>query len=524
MIIRSPYPDVAVPDAPLTEVLFRSAEERPDKPALVCGVTGHTLTYGELVRQIRSTAAGLAARGFGKGDVLGIYSYNRPEYLVAFYAAALLGGVATTANPLYTAEELAKQLEDSGARMLVTVPEFVERAREGADRAGITELYVFGEAEGAIPFAELVAAEGEPPDVEIDPDESLVALPYSSGTTGMPKGVMLTHRNLVSNVHQVRDAGLFEESDVLLCVLPLFHIYGLMAVAGFGLFKGMTIVTMPRFDMEQYLGLIQKHGVTVAHVVPPIILGLVNHPAVDGYDLSSVRMIFSGAAPLGADLSQACIDRLGCQVMQGYGMTETSPVTHLVPADLQSDKLGSIGHLIANTECRLVDPETGKDVGAGGRGEIWVRGPQVMRGYLNNPDATASTVDEDGWLHTGDIGYVDEDGFFFIVDRVKELIKYKGLQVAPAELEGHLLTHPQVADAAVVPSPDEEAGEVPKAFVVRRGEVDAETLMAFVAERVAPHKRIRAVEFVDEIPKSASGKILRRVLVDRERAARNAAG
>jgi acyl-CoA synthetase (AMP-forming)/AMP-acid ligase II len=519
MIIRSPYPDVEIPDEPLTEVLFRSAGERPDKPALVCAVTGNTLTYGELARQIRSAAAGLAARGFGKGDVLGIYSYNRPEYMVAFYAAALLGGVATTANPLYTAEELAKQLEDSGAKMLVTVPEFLERAREGAERVGIGELYVFGEAEGAIPFAEVVAAEGEPPEVEIDPNESLVALPYSSGTTGMPKGVMLTHRNLVANIHQVRDAELFDESDVLLCVLPLFHIYGLMAVAGFGLFKGMTIVTMPRFDMVQYLGLVEKHRVTVAHVVPPIILGLVNHPAVADHDLSSLRMIFSGAAPLGAELSQACIDRLGCRVMQGYGMTETSPVTHIAPADPDRVKLGSIGHLIANTECRLVDPETGEDVGAGGRGEIWVRGPQVMRGYLNNEAATASTIDDDGWLHTGDVGYVDEDGHFFIVDRVKELIKYKGMQVAPAELEGHLLTHPHVADAAVVPSPDEEAGEVPKAFVVPRGEVDPEELMAFVAERVAPHKRIRAVEFVDEIPKTPSGKVLRRVLIDRERAA-----
>ena len=521
MIIRSPYPDVTISDEPLTDVLLRAAAERPDKVALVCGATGRSLTFGELARQIRSTAAGLAARGFGAGDVLGIYSYNTPDYLVAFYAAALLGGVATTANPLYTAEELAAQLRDSGARFLVTAPEFIDRALEAAGQTGVEEVFAWREVEGATPFARLVETEGEPPEVQIDPDEALVALPYSSGTTGMPKGVMLTHRNLVANIEQVKSISVFNENDVLLCVLPLFHIYGLVAVSGFGLVSGMTVVTMPRFDLEQYLGIIQQHGVTVLHVVPPIMLGLANHPVIDNYDLSSVRMIFSGAAPLGVDLSRACMERLSCDVRQGYGMTETSPVTHVPAGEPEQVKLGSIGTLVPNTECRLVDPETGLDAE---RGELWIRGPQVMRGYLNNPHATAQTIDDEGWLHTGDIGYVDDEGHFYIVDRVKELIKYKGMQVAPAELEAHLLAHPAVADAAVVPSPDEEAGEVPKAFVVRRGEVEPDELMAFIAERVAPHKRIRAVEFVDQIPKSASGKILRRILVDRERAARNATG
>src|SRR5437870_10058871 len=238
---------------------------------------------------------------------------------------------------------------------------------------------------------------------------------------------------------------------------------------------------------------------------------------VDNYDLSSLRMIFSGAAPLSAELSDQCMVRIGCGIRQGYGMTETSPVTHSSPADPAKMKLGSVGPPAPNTECKLLDPGTGKELIANQRGEVCVRGPQIMKGYLNNPEATARTIDSDNWLHTGDIGYADDDGDFFIVDRVKELIKYKGFQVAPAELEAILLTHPAIADAAVIPCRNDEAGEVPKAFVVTKGEATAETIMNFVAARVSPHKKIRAVEFIDQIPKSLSGKILRRVLIEKER-------
>jgi len=252
--------------------------------------------------------------------------------------------------------------------------------------------------------------------------------------------------------------------------------------------------------------------------VPPIVLQLARNPLVETRDLSSLKMIFSGAAPLGPELSRECMQRIGCSIRQGYGMTETSPVTHSSPADPSKMKLGSVGPPAPNTECKLVDPGTGSELGPNQEGEVWVRGPQIMKGYLNNAEATARTIDADRWLHTGDIGYADEDGYFFIVDRVKELIKYKGFQVAPAELEAILLAHPAVFDAAVIPCADDEAGEVPKAFVVKKGDVTAEAIMEFVAGRVAPHKRLRFVEFIDQIPKSPSGKILRRVLVDKERA------
>jgi acyl-CoA synthetase (AMP-forming)/AMP-acid ligase II len=258
--------------------------------------------------------------------------------------------------------------------------------------------------------------------------------------------------------------------------------------------------------------------VTLSHIVPPIVLQLARNPVIEKYDLSSLKIIFSGAAPLGEELSRECIQRIGCSIRQGYGLTETSPVTHSSPADPAQMKHGSVGPPAPNTECKLIDPATGAELGPNQEGELCVRGPQIMKGYLNNPEATARTIDEDHWLHTGDIGYADEDGHFYIVDRVKELIKYKGFQVAPAELEAILLTHPAVADAAVIPCRDDEAGEVPKAFVVLKGEASAEAIMDFVAERVAPHKKIRAVEFIDQIPKSLSGKILRRVLIEKERA------
>ena len=328
---------------------------------------------------------------------------------------------------------------------------------------------------------------------------------------------MLTHYNLVANMCQMDGLDYFHRDDTLLCVLPLFHIYGLVVVLNMGLHLGATIVTMPRFDLEQFLGLIQKYRVTLSHIVPPIVLKLAKDPSVEKFDLSSLKMIFSGAAPLGPELSRECLQRIGCGIRQGYGMTETSPVTHSSPADPAKMKLGSIGPPAPNTECKLVDPATGAELGPNHEGEVCVRGPQNMKGYLNNPEATARTIDKDGWLHTGDIGYADEDGHFYIVDRVKELIKYKGFQVAPAELEAILLTHPAVADAAVIPSKDDEAGEVPKAFVVVKSETSAATIMDFVAARVSPHKKIRAVEFIDQIPKSLSGKILRRVLIEKER-------
>src|SRR6266404_7468144 len=402
MIFRGPYPDVAIPEVSLTDFIFQSANGTQDKPALIDGPTGRAWTYAQLADSVRRTAASLAKKGFKKGDVFGIFSTNCPEYAIAFHAVAMLGGINTTLNPLYTAAEAAQQLKDAGAKFLVSAPKFADKAREAAQASQVEELFVFGEAEGATPFDSLLESDGDVPHVEIDPREDLVALPYSSGTTGLPKGVMLTHYNLVANMRQMDGLDYFHSDDTLLCVLPLFHIYGLVVILNMGLHQGATIVLMPRFDLEQFLGLIQKHRVTLSHIVPPIVLQLAQNPIIDNYDLSSLKIIFSGAAPLGVELSRECIEWVGCGIRQGYGMTETSPVTHSSPPNPDDMKLGAVGTAAPNTERKLVDPASGEERGRNQEGELWVRGPQLMIGYLNNLEATARTIDDEGWLHTGD--------------------------------------------------------------------------------------------------------------------------
>src|SRR5437667_6649460 len=392
MIFHGPYPDVTIPDVSLTDFIFKSANGIQDKPALIDGPTGRTWTYAQLENSVQRTAASLAQQGFKNGDVLGIFRPNCPEYAIALHAVAMLGGINTTLNPLYTAEEAAHQLKDAGAKLLVTAPKFADKAQEAAQQAKIEELFVFGEAECATPFSSLLESDGDVPRVEIDPREDLVALPYSSGTTGLPKGVMLTHRNLIANMRQMDGLEYFHAEDTLLCVLPLFHIYGLVVILNMGLHQGATIVLMPRFDLEQFLSLIQKYRVTLSHIVPPVVLKLAKDPMIDNYDLSSLKMIFSGAAPLGPELSRECMQRLGCGIRQGYGMTETSPVTHSSPADRAQMKLGSVGTPAPNTECKLIDPATGQELGPNQEGEVCVRGPQIMKGYLNNPEATARTI------------------------------------------------------------------------------------------------------------------------------------
>ncbi len=508
---QSPMPSVEIPDEDIASHVLAGVDD--NKVVLVDGPSGREITGAEFRGAVSGLAAGIAARGIGGGDVVGLYMPNLPEYAIAFHGVCAAGATNTTANPLYTARELTYQLSDSGARILITVPPFLDVAREAAAEAGVEEVFVVGEAEGATPFADLIGDPSDAPSPKIEPAEDVAVLPYSSGTTGLPKGVMLTHRNLVANVEQTQAALATASNDVLIAVLPFFHIYGQTVIMNLGLRAGAQIVTMPRFDLDQFLGLISARSVTRAYVVPPIALALAKHPAVDAADLSSLELIMSGAAPLGSELADQVVERVGCPVMQGYGMTETSPVTHLVPPAEGAGRGGKIGVPLPDTEARVVDPETGEDAD---RGELWIRGPQVMKGYLNNAEATAETIDADGWLHTGDVAEVDADGYFEIVDRLKELIKYKGFQVPPAELEALLLAHPAIADAAVIGVPDEEAGELPKAFVVAGDEVSDEEIMDFVAGQVSPQKRVRLVERVEEIPKSPSGKILRRVLAERE--------
>ena len=350
--------------------------------------------------------------------------------------------------------------------------------------------------------------------MEIDPAVDVALLPYSSGTSGLPKGVLLTHRACVANVLQQHAAFAVGEGDRSLAVAPFFHATGFGVVANGALHGGATLVTMPRFEVEPFLGLIQQHRITTMVVVPPIVLALAKHPAVDRYDLSSLKWVGCGAAPLGAELQQACARRLGRPVLQGYGMTELTAAAAIWPLD-RTVTPGAAGMLLPGVQARLVDPVSGADLGVGDAGELWLRGPATMAGYWRNPEATAATIDVDGWVHTGDIARLDADGALFVVDRVKELIKVKGFQVAPAELEAVLRTHPGITEAAVVPVPDERAGEVPRAYVVRAGSagsLSAEEVMAYVAERVAPHKRVREVEFIDAIPTSPAGKTLRRLL------------
>ena len=517
-IFSSPLPEVEIPSSPLTPIVFRHQDDLGDKTALIDGMSGQSYTYGELAGATMKAAGGLSARGFGKGDVLAILAPNLPEYAIVFHAAATVGGTVTTINPTYTVEEIQFQLKNAGARLLVTIPLFLQTARDAAANTRVEEIFVLGEADGATSFSDLQAGEPFSGNPDISPDTDVVVLPYSSGTTGLPKGVMLTHRNLVANLAQGEHVTAVSEDEVVVAVLPFFHIYGMQVLMNGVLYNGATTVTMPLFDLAEFLRIVQDYKVTRLYLVPPIILALAKHPLVDEYDLSSVRQIFSGAAPLGAEVEAEAAQRVGAEVVQGYGLTETSPVTHATAPG--KGRSGSIGFVISNTEARVVDPESGSDLGVGAEGEIWIKGPQVMQGYLNNPEATRETIDDDGWLHTGDIGWVDEDGYWYITDRLKELIKYKGFQVPPAELEALLLTHPAVADSAVIPVPDEEAGEIPKAYVVLKPgqEATAEELMEHVAGHVAHFKQIRQVEFINEIPRSLAGKILRRVLRDREAA------
>ena len=519
MIFKSPHTPVIIPDSTITDYVLQNAISLGDKPALIDGPTGRTYTYAQLPGLIGRLAGGFARQGVKQAEVFAIYSPNLPEVPLAFHAIASLGAATTMVPPLFTDDEIIKQLKDSGARYLLTIPQLIDNARKVAQAAGISKLFVIGEAEDAISFASLLAEAALPERASINVDENFAALPYSSGTTGFPKGVMLTHRNLVAMLRLMEANEAFSRDDTMICVVPMYHLYGLHIVANLGLSEGATIVTVPRYDLDQFLQVLEKYKVTVAPLVPPLVLTLSRAPQVDQHDLSALRLIHCGAAMLSDKIAQDCSRRLNCEIRYGYGMTEVSPLSHASLPDPKSHKPGSVGFCLPNTECKIVDYDNGAELGANQEGEIWVRGPQVMKGYLGNPAATHEMITEDSWLRTGDIGYCDDEGRLFVVDRIKELIKVGGRQVAPAELEAVLLTHPAIADAAVVGSPDEKHGEVPKAFLVLREDAHDEEIIQFVADRVAPYKRIRLVEFISEIPKSPAGKILHRMLRDRERRA-----
>jgi acyl-CoA synthetase (AMP-forming)/AMP-acid ligase II len=515
--MSSPVP---VPTLSLPDFVMEQFGARGDKPALIEFPTERTLTYAQLAAGVRRMAVGLVKRGMEKGDVFAILLPNVQEFAIAFLGATAVGAVVTTMNPLMTAEEIRHQLRDSGARWLLAFAPAAERACEASRGTSVREVFVLGDAPGTLPFAALFADDGALPRIPIDAAQDLLVLPYSSGTSGPSKGVMLTHRNMVAQLCQA-DAMLPGDANARVAgVAPFFHILGLALVLLFWLKRGGTIVALPRFDLEQFLQCVQKHRINQAALVPPIMLALAKHPMVDRYDLSSVERLMCGAAPLSGELEQACAERLGCFVGQGWGMTEISGAgcTARLGGPRRAPR-GSSGELWPNMEARIVDISTGADLGAGHPGELLIRGPNVMKGYLNRPNADADTLLGDGWMRTGDIALFDPDGHMYIVDRVKELIKYNAYQIAPAELEAVLNSHPAVAEAAVIPSLDQEHGEVPKAFVVLRSDATPAELMEFVAGRVAPYKKVRKLVIVDEIPKSPAGKLLRRFLVEKDRAA-----
>lgn len=513
-IYTSPYGAAKVPQVSITELVFQGLTRSGDGIVLKCEVTGHSLSGATLMDRIRRFAGGLAARGIGPGSMVAIMAGNTPEFATVFHGVAYAGATLTTVNPTYTAPELHHQLVDSGARLLIVPNALLALAHEAAAGTGVTEVVSLDGSAGALGFDDVMGLDDMmgpalAAQVPVDLAGHTVVLPYSSGTTGLPKGVKLSHRNLVANVVQVQEMIGVREGDVTLAILPFFHIYGMQVLMNMYLSVGAGLVTLPRFDLALALGVLAREKVEKLFVAPPVVLAFAKHPMIDDYDLSAMNFMLSGAAPLGGDVAEAAASRLGAEVTQGYGMTEASPVSHFTAPG--RNRSGSVGQLAPGTEARIVDPETGKDAD---EGELWVRGPQVMLGYHNNPEATARTLSPQGWLHTGDLGRIGADGYFTILDRVKELIKVSGFQVAPAEVEAALLAHPDVADAAVTAIPDDQSGERPKAHIVPKPgtNLTADSIDSFLAARLAPYKRPTVVVFVETIPKSASGKILRRLL------------
>jgi acyl-CoA synthetase (AMP-forming)/AMP-acid ligase II len=524
MVFKSSLPNVKIPEhISLPDFVFRDVDKRLSKPYIIDSRTGVTITYRQ-VRDLSHNVAGNLSKhyDFKQGQVLGILLPNCPYYPIIFHGVATAGGASTTINPIYTTEEVTKQLIDSGAVLLVTMSMFLPKAREAVKGTQVTKIFVIADdmkshvaEEGNIYEFRKLLGQNRRPKVKINPKVDLVSIPYSSGTTGASKGVMLTHYNQIANLIQIDSLKAAEENDILLGALPFFHIYGQVVIMNQCLNLGATIITVPQFDFAEFLQIVPKYKISICHLVPPVIIQLAKNPVILKADLSTIRRIFSGAAPLGAqiiDLLKVRFPKL--DVVQGFGMTETSTV---VSCELPfKGKPGSAGVLIPNVQMRVVDVSDGKtDKGIGEEGELIFKAPSNMKGYLRNEEATKNTIDAEGWLHTGDIGYIDKDGYIFIVDRLKELIKYKGFQVPPAELEALLLKHEGVADCAVIGVPDESAGELPKAFVVKKQgheNITEKELIEYVENHVSPQKRIRMVEFIDAIPKSATGKILRRML------------
>ncbi|XP_071120287.1 probable 4-coumarate--CoA ligase 1 isoform X3 [Mytilus edulis] len=519
-IVRSPYPDLSIPQCSFAEYVFEQLDNFSDFALMVDNTSGRHFSGRQLKEYSIKVASALTKMGFKKGDRFLIFCSNCPEYAIMFMACSALGVIVSTANPVYTDAELARQILHSESSAIVTLPGLMPTAVKAVNSTKeiaqqVKLLISIGTSDGAIPFSLLMEDDGKafPENTDINSKEDILVLPYSSGTTGLPKGVMLSHYNIIANIEQlIRGpmSHLTAGKDSLIGVLPFYHIYGMVVVQFGSICLGTKLVTIPKFEPEPFLSAIQQNKISYMHLVPPLALFMAKSPLVDNFDVSTVQNMVFGAAPLGAGLTQELMNRIGANVIQGYGLTETSPVSHY---DTCPSKVGTVGHPLPNTQSKVIDVHSGKTLGAGETGEVLLAGPQVMLGYLKNQSATDDMV-RDGWLHSGDIGHFDEEGYFMITDRLKELIKYKGFQVAPAELEALICTHPAVADVAVIGiQAGEDVGEVPKAYVVPKPGVTLteEDITHFVEANVAPYKKLRGgVKLIDSIPKTASGKILRR--------------
>ncbi|CAJ0963497.1 unnamed protein product, partial [Mesorhabditis belari] len=542
MPVKSEFSDVSISTSPYyAKVLAKILEHHLETPGRAAFISAEnpneSVTWLELFDYSHSLANFFKEHRFERGEVCCLVLPNCWQYAVGFLGVTLAGGAASGASAMFTDYELERQFIDSQATAILTDETHLERVRTAVTRASLVKTILCIRhssnplPQGVYDFAQAVSSSArfEPDNKNFSPDD-LLLLPYSSGTTGSPKGVMLTHKNfgtmtdvVLNHFHKVMYPevmpGYEPLKESVLLLLPFYHIYGFGLLMK-NIFEGTTGVIFSKFDPVLLCQKIQDYKVQQLFVVPPIVIFLAKHPAVSKFNLSSVKMMFSGAAPCGKDIIDELLNKHKTIRFfgQGYGMTECGMVSHL-PAPKAKSTI-SAGRLTSNFVQKIVDLKTGKECKTGDRGEVWVAGPTIMKGYLNRPEATAETIDKDGWLHTGDIGYLDKDGNLFVVDRLKELIKVKGLQVPPAELEDLLLSHPKIRDAAVIGIPDSRSGEAPKAFVVRADDhLSADDVINFVKSKVSSYKQLTGgVEFLSEIPKAPSGKILRRLLRDQENA------
>jgi len=518
-----PYPEV-----PLQRLLEESADRYPDRAAII--FRNSTITYGELNALADRFAAALKGLGVARGDRVALHLPNTPQFVISYYGALKAGAIITPVSPLFREGELKHQLNDSGAETIITLDAYYPMVEKVRGETRLTRIIVTG-LKDLQPSEEAIRGKAEvsdlldgyppqPPEWRGDPREETALLQYTGGTTGTPKGAMLTHYNLVSNaVAWAKWIRGREGEEVFLTVLPLFHIYGMTTSMNAPIYLAGSMILLPRFHPAEVLEAIERHRASILCGVPTLYAMLINYPEIGRDDLSSLRFCVSGGSPLPPEVQRRFMELTGGTLVEGYGLTEASPVTHCNPLDptMRTVRVGSIGLPLPDTDAKIVDLETGEELPPGGVGELVVRGPQVMKGYWGMPEETGRVL-RDGWLHTGDIGRMDEDGYFYIIDRKKDLIKYKGYSVYPRELEDIIYEHPAVKLCAVVGKPDPIAGEIPKAFIVLKDGASAteEEIIRFVEGRVAPYKKVREVEFRRELPLSSVGKVLRRVLREEE--------